>query len=158
MKRFTFFLCTLFVLSATAQEATFKKFYKSHKAKSAFSINLNASFAGSFLSDDDNDDFQKLLKKSKDFKLMVFNNEDASVSKDFKKYLRRNKLKTMARVKSDDSKAAFYVLEKKNRISEIVLQANSDDDQLVLFGIKTDLTTDELADMLSNSNINITTD
>lgn len=157
MKRFTFLVCTLFVLSASAQEATFKKFYKNHKAQSAFSINLNASFAGSFLSEEDNSDLQKLLKKSGDFKLMVFNNEDAVVSKDFKKYLRKNKLKTMARMKSDDSKATFYVLEKKNRIHEIVLQANSDDDKLILFGIKTDLTTDELAEMMSNANINSTT-
>lgn len=146
------------MISAVAQEATFKKFYKSHKDQSAFSLNLSASFAGSFLSDDENQDLQKLLKKSGDFKLMVFNNEDSVVSKDFKKYLRRNKLKTMARVKSDDSKAAFYILEKNDIVKEIILQANSDDDKLVLFGLKTNLTTDELAEMMSNSNINITTD
>ena len=88
MKRLTTILCAFFMVSAVAQETTFKEFYKSHKDQSAFSINLSASIAGSFLSDDDNDDLQKLLKKSGDFKLMVFNNEDASVSKDFKKYLR----------------------------------------------------------------------
>lgn len=158
MKRLTTILCAFFMVSAVAQETTFKEFYKSHKDQSAFSINLSASIAGSFLSDDDNDDLQKLLKKSGDFKLMVFNNEDASVSKDFKKYLRKNNLKTMARVKSDDSRAAFYILEKNNRIKEIVLQANSDDDSLVLFGIKTNLTKDELEEMMSSSNVNVTTD
>lgn len=157
MKRLTTILCALFMISAVAQETTFKKFYKQHKDQSAFSINLNASFAGSFLSDDDNEDLQTLLKKSGDFKLMVFNNEDASVSKDFKKYLRKNKLKTMARVKSDGSKAAFYILEKKDRIKEIVLKASGDDDKLVIFGLKTDLTKEELADIMSNSNMNITT-
>ncbi len=155
MKRLTTIICAFFMISAVAQETTFKKFYKSHKEQSAFSLNLSASFAGSFLSDGDNEDLQKLLKKSGDFKLMVFNNEDATVSKDFKKYLRRHKLKTMARVKSDDSKAAFYILEKNDIVKEIVLQANSDDDKLVLFGLKTNLTMDELAEMMSNSNINI---
>lgn len=155
MKRLTTILCALFVVSAVAQETTFKKFYKSHKEQSAFSLNLSASFAGSFLSDDENEDLQKLIEKSGDFKLMVFNNEDASVSKDFKKYLRKNKLKTMARVKSDDSKAAFYILEKNDIVKEIILQANSDEDKLILFGLKTNLTTDELAEMMSNSNINI---
>mmetsp|Transcript_26766 Transcript_26766/g.31139 ORF Transcript_26766/g.31139 Transcript_26766/m.31139 type:complete len:157 (+) Transcript_26766:1-471(+) len=155
MKRFTTILCALFMVSAVAQEASFKKFYKNHKDQSAFSINLSASFAGSFLSDDDNEDLQELLKKSDNFKLMVFNNEDASVSKDFKKYLRKHNLKTMARVKSDDSKASFYILEKNDIVKEIVLQANSDGDKLVLFGIKTNLTMDELAEMMSNSNINI---
>ena len=89
---------------------------------------------------------------------MVFNNDDASVSKDFKKYLRKNKLKTMARVKSNNSKADFYILEENDIVKEIILRANSDDDKLVLFGLKTNLTTDELAEMMSNSNIKITTD
>lgn len=158
MKRFTTILFALIVFTASAQDTTFKEFYKRHKEQSAFSINLSASFAGSFLSDDDNEDLQKLLNKSGDFKLMVFNNEDASVSKDFKKYLRKHNLKTMARVKSDDSKAAFYILEKKGIVKEIILQANSDGDKLVLFGLKTNLTKDELAEMMSNSKINITTD
>ncbi|WP_397444566.1 DUF4252 domain-containing protein [Polaribacter sp. R77954] len=153
MKRFTFFLCLLFTINSIAQDVTFKNFYKTHKEQSAFSLNLNASFAGSFLSDDDQDDLQKLLKKSSDFKLMVFNNEDATVSKDFKKYIKKNKLKTMARVKGDDGKASFYILEKNNIIKEIILQANNDGDQLVLLGIKTNLTTDELAEMMSKSNI-----
>jgi hypothetical protein len=158
MKRLTILFFTLFAINLSAQETTFKKFYKSHSDKSAFSINLNASFAGSFLSDDEDKDLKKLLKKSGDFKLMVFNNDDASVSKDFKKYLRKNKLKTMARVKSDNSKAAFYILEENDIVKEIILRANSDDDKLVLFGLKTNLTTDELAEMMSNSNIKITTD
>lgn len=158
MKRLTTFLFALFMMSATAQETTFKEFYKQHSDKSAFSINLNASFAGSFLSDNEDKDLKKLLKNSGDFKLMVFNNEDASVAKDFKKYIRSNGLKTMARVKSDDSKAEFYILEKGDMIKEIVLRANSDDDKLVLFGLKTNLTKDELAEMMSNSNVKITSD
>jgi len=158
MKRLTILFFALFAINLSAQETTFKKFYKSHSDKSAFSINLNASFAGSFLSDDEDKDLKKLLKKSGDFKLMVFNNDDASVSKGFKKYLRKNKLKTMARVKSDNSKAAFYILEENDIVKEIILRANSDDDKLVIFGLKTNLTTDELAEMMSNSNIKITTD
>ena len=158
MKRLTTILCAFFMVNAVAQETTFKNFYKNHKEQSAFSLNLSASFAGSFLSDDDNEDLQKLLKKSGDFKLMVFNNEDASVSKDFKKYLRKHNLKTMARVKSDDSRAAFYILEENDIVKEIILQAKSDGDNFVLFGLKTNLTTDELAEMMSNSKINITTD
>lgn len=158
MRRFSTIICALFMISAVAQETTFKNFYKTHQDQSAFSINLSASFAGSFLSDDDNDDFQKILKKSGDFKLMVFNNEDATVSKDFKKYIKKYNLKTMARVKNDDSRAAFYILEKNDIIKEIILQAKSDDNQLVLFGLKTNLTTDELAEMMSNSNLKITSE
>ena len=157
MKQLITFVFFIFILSLNAQEATFKKFYKEHSDQSAFSINLNASFAGAFLDDGDKEDFGKLLKNSGDFKLMIFNNDNNEVGDDFKKYIRKNNLKTMARVKSDKSRAAFYVLEKNDIIKEIILHAKGDDDELVLFGLKTNLTTDELAEIMSSSNFKVST-
>lgn len=156
MKQFTLILAFLLTLGATAQETTFKKFYNSHKDKSAFSLNLSASFAGAFLSDDDNDDIKKILKKSGDFKLMVFENEDSEVSKDFKRYVRKHKLTTLMRIKESDGNAAFFILEKNDRIKEVILRASDDNEKLVLFGLKTDMTKEELAEMFSDSNIKIT--
>ncbi len=158
MKQITSILLFIFALNISAQETTFNKFYKKHKDQSAFSMNLSGSFAGSFLDDDDDKELKDFLKKSGDFKLMVFNNEDSEVSKDFKRYVRKNNLKTMARVKEKDGRVAFYILRKKDRVKEIVLRANSKEDKLVLFGIKTDMTMDELADMMSDSNLKITAD
>ena len=156
MKQFTLILAFLLTLGATAQETTFKKFYNSHKDKSAFSLNLSASFAGAFLSDDDNDEIKKILKKSGDFKLMVFENEDSQVSKDFKRYVRKHKLTTLMRIKESDGNAAFFILEKNDRIKEVILRASDDNEKLVLFGLKTDMTKEELAEMFSDSNIKIT--
>ena len=156
MKQFTLILAFLLTLGATAQETTFKKFYNSHKDKSAFSLNLSASFAGAFLSDDDNDEIKKILKKSGDFKLMVFENEDSAVSKDFKRYVRKYKLTTLMRVKESDGNAEFFILEKNDRVKEIILRASDDNEKLVLFGLKTDMTKEELAEMFSDSNIKIT--
>ncbi len=156
MKQFTLILAFLLTLGATAQETTFKKFYNSHKDKSAFSLNLSASFAGAFLSDDDNDEIKKILKKSGNFKLMVFENEDSEVSKDFKRYVRKHKLTTLMRIKESDGNAAFFILEKNDRIKEVILRASDDNEKLVLFGLKTDMTKEELAEMFSDSNIKIT--
>ena len=156
MKQFTLILVFLLTLGATAQETTFKKFYNNHKDKSAFSLNLSASFAGAFLSDDDSDAIKKILKKSGDFKLMVFENEDSEVSKDFKRYIRKHKLTTLMRVKESDGNAAFFILEKNDRIKEVILRASDDNEKLVLFGLKTDMTKEELAEMFSDSNIKIT--
>ena len=156
MKQFTLILAFLLTLGAAAQETTFKKFYNSHKDKSAFSLNLSASFAGAFLSDDDNDEIKKILKKSGDFKLMVFENEDSEVSKDFKRYVKKYKLTTLMRVKESDGNAEFFILEKNDRIKEIILRASDDNEKLVLFGLKTDMTKEELAEMFSDSNIKIT--
>ena len=155
MKQLTTIFFAFFLISISAQEVAFEKFYKVNKDKSTFSINLSASLAGSFLDDEDDGDLMNVIKKSSDFKLMIFNNEDNNISKDFKKFRRKNKLKTYARVKEKNSNAALYFIEKNNFIREIIIRTNSDNDKLVLFGLKTKITKDEFAAMLSNSDINI---
>lgn len=156
MKQLTLILAFVFSLGLSSQETTFKKFYNNHKEKTAFSLNLSASFAGSFLNDKEDAEIKKLLKKSGDFKLMVFDNENSEVSRDFKRYVKKYKLTTLMRVKEKDGNAEFYILEKNNRIKEIILRASDDEDKLVLFGLKTDMTKEELAEVFSDSNIKIT--
>jgi hypothetical protein len=158
MKQLATIFFALFITTISAQEATFKKFYKVNKDKSTFSINLSASLAGSFLDDEDDGDLMNIIKKSSDFKLMVFDNEDNELSKDFRKFRRKNKFKTLARVKDNGSKAELFFIEKNDYIREIIIRANSDNDKLVLFGVKTKITMDELADMISSSDVHISED
>ena len=153
MKRITTILFVLFITVISAQEVAFQEFYKVNKDKSTFSITLSASLAGSFLDDKKDDDLMNIIKKSKDFKLMIFDNEDNNLSKDFKKFTKKNNLKTLARVKENGSRAELFFIEKDNFIREIIIRANSDDDTLVLFGLETKITKDELAAMVSNSNL-----
>ncbi|AQS94997.1 hypothetical protein BXQ17_13300 [Polaribacter sp. BM10] len=156
MKNIATILFAFIITATSAQDAAFEKFYKSNKEKSTFSINLSASLAGSFLDDEDDSDLMNVIKKSSDFKLMVFNNDDYSVAKGFKKFKRRNNLKTYVRVKDNGSKAELYFVEKNNLIREIIIRANSNNDKLVLFGLKTKITKEELAAMISSSNIEVT--
>lgn len=151
MKRLTTILFAFLITSITAQEVAFQKFYTVNKEKSTFSINLSASLAGSFLDDKKDNDLMNIVKKSSDFQVMIFDNEDNSISKDFRKFIKQNNVKTYARVKDKGSKAELYFIEKNNYIREIIIRANSDNDKLVLFGLKTKITKDELADMISNS-------
>lgn len=153
MKRITTILFALCITAISAQETAFQEFYKSNKDKSTFSINLSASLAGSFLDDEKDDDLMNVIKKSKDFKLMVFENDDNNLSKDFKKFSKKNSLKTLVRVKDNGSKAELFFIEKDNFVREIIIRANSDSDKLVLFGLETKITKDELAAMVSNSNL-----
>ncbi len=60
MKKLITFVFALFVLSASAQTSSFKKFYKNHKEHSQFSLNVSASMVGSFFSDDDSDEVADL--------------------------------------------------------------------------------------------------
>ena len=158
MKQIVTILFAFFITAISAQEVAFQNFYKANQEKSTFSINLSASLAGSFLDDEDDEDLMNIIRKSTSFKLMVFNNEDNVIARDFKKFKRRNNLKTLVRVKDSGSNAELFFIEKDNYIREIIIRANSDNDNLVLFGLKTKITKDELAKMISNSDIKISTD
>ena len=153
MKRLATIFFAFFIATVSAQEAAFKKFYSVNKDKSTFSINLSASLAGSFLDNEDDGDLMNIIKKSSNFKLMIFDNEDNGVSSDFKKFTRKNKLKTLVRVKDKGNKASLFFVEKNNYIREIIIRANSNNDKLVLFGLKTKITKEELAAMMSDSEI-----
>lgn len=150
MKRLATIFFALFIVNVSAQEVAFNKFYKNNKDKSTFSINLSASLAGSFLDNEEDGDIMNVIKKSSDFKLMIFNNEDRTLSKDFKKFKRKNNLKTLVRLRENNSKVEMYFIEKNNYIREIIIKTNSNDDKLVLFGLKTKITKEELAAMMSS--------
>jgi hypothetical protein len=155
MKLLVTIFFAFFITAISAQVVAFEDFYKVNKEKSTFSINLSASLAGSFLDDEDDGDLMNIIKKSSDFKLMIFDNEDAVVLNDFNKFKRRNNLKTLVRVKNSGSKAELFFIEKNNYIREIIIRANSDSENLVLFGLKTKITKDELAAMISSSDIKV---
>lgn len=155
MKQLATIFLALFITAISAQEVAFQKFYKLNKEKSTFSINVSASLAGSFLDDENDSDLMNIIKKSSDFKLMVFNNEDTVIAKKFKKFKRKNNLKTLARIKENGSKAALFFIEKNNYIREIIIKTNSNTDKLVLFGLKTKITKEELAAMIASSDIEV---
>ncbi|AZJ32894.1 protein of unknown function [Tenacibaculum mesophilum] len=154
MKRIaTIFFC-FFVLSSFAQKENFKTFYQSNKDRAEVSLNIPSFFANMFISDEDTDEFGVFLKKSKNYKIMVFNNNMASVQKDFKKFARRNKLKTLVRVKDGKERVTVYFRERKDRIKEIIVNVHDKSDEMVLLGIKTNLTMDELSAMVEASTKN----
>lgn len=154
MKRIvTIFFC-FFVLSSFAQKENFKTFYQSNKDRAEVSLNIPSFFANMFISDEDTDEFGVFLKKSKNYKIMVFNNNMASVQQDFQKFARRNKLKTLVRVKDGKERVTVYFRETKDRIKEIIVNVHDKSDEMVLLGIKTNLTMDELSAMVEASTKN----
>ncbi|WP_428741571.1 DUF4252 domain-containing protein [Tenacibaculum sp.] len=155
MKRIATIIFSLFVLStAFAQKQNFKEFYQSNKDKAEVSLNIPSFFANMFISDEDTDEFGVFLKKARNYKIMVFNNETPSVQKDFQKFARKNGLKTLVRVKDGNEKVTVYFRETKDRIKEIIVNVHDKSDEMVLLGIKTNLTMDELSAMVEASTKN----
>lgn len=154
MKRITTIFFCFFVLSSFAQKQNFKTFYQSNKDRAEVSLNIPSFFANMFISDEDTDEFGVFLKKSKNYKIMVFNNNTTSVQQDFKKFVRRNNLKTLVKVKDGKERVTVYFRETKDRIKEIIVNVHDKSDEMVLLGIKTNLTMDELSAMVEASTNN----
>jgi hypothetical protein len=153
MKQLTIIFFALFITSIAAQDVAFKKFYTLHQDKATFSINLSTSLISSFLEDTKDNDLMNLIKKSSNFKLMIFDNQDNVILTNFKKFKRKNKLKTLARLKDNGSKASLFFIKKNKYIRELIIRTNSNNDKLVLLCLKTKITKNELATMIASSDV-----
>lgn len=148
MKRFATVLFCLFVFNSFAQTENFKAFYKSNKNKAEVSLNIPSFLANLFIDNDDLGEFKVFLKKARSYKIMVFNDHKSVAQKDFEKFARKNKLKTLIQVKEGNEKVLVYFKETKNRIKEIIVNVNDNNEEMVLIGVKTNLTINELSDMV----------
>ncbi|MDY0781249.1 DUF4252 domain-containing protein [Tenacibaculum sp. IB213877] len=146
MRHLAIVLFSLFTLNSFAQDATFKTFYKANKHKSEFSINLPAFIANAFISDED-EDLDDLVKKAKNYKILVFENHQSSVGSNFDQFAKENKLKPLIKVKDNGEKVDIYFIERKDRIKEIIIKAHSTS-ELVFVALKTNLTKEEFATIL----------
>ncbi len=149
MKRITTLIVLFIVISVTAQDYAFKQFYKSHKKQAEISLNVPSFLARMFIDNDDVDE-EELLKKASNFKILVFNN-DEGVRSDFKKFVKKGDFKTLVRVKDGNDRAEVYFVERGKYIREIVIMAGSKGDELVLLGLKTKLTKEELASIVNST-------
>jgi len=147
MKKIFFALFALVLLSSCATNTSFNSFYQEHQDDSDFSFGLSSSLIASFLPDEDIEDIKPLLKKAKHVRILVFSEDSANKTKQFDKFINRSKFDKVVKVKDDGDKIAFFTLENKNRIKEVVLEISSEDD-LVLLGLKTNLTQDDLDGIL----------
>ena len=147
MKKIFFALFAIVLLSSCATNTSFNSFYQEHQDDSDFSFGLSSSLIASFLPDEDIEDIKPLLKKAKHVRILVFSEDSANKTKQFDKFINRSKFDKVVKVKDDGDKIAFFTLENKNRIKEVVLEISSEDD-LVLLGLKTNLTQDDLDGIL----------
>ncbi len=68
----------------------------------------------------------------------------------FDKFIKHSTFEEVIKIKDDNDKINFFILENKDKIKEVVLQISSDGD-LVLLGLKTNLTQEDI-DKLFNDN------
>lgn len=137
-------------VSITAQKTAYNDFYKDHKEESQFSMSVPVSLSNLISDEADTEEIDLLLKKAEHCKITVYNNEGNAIEKSFRKFARKNGLTTLVKVKDGKDKAAIYFKEKGDLIKEIIVKANSDEDKLVMVGLKITLTKDEFAEIVSD--------
>ena len=147
MRKVLFAALAVLLLSSCATNTSFNSFYQDHQQDSDFSLGLNSSLIASFLPDEDMEDIKPLLKKAKHVRILVFSEEAADKSRQFDKFINRSKFDKVIKVKDDGDNIAFFTLEDKKKIKEVVLEISSEDD-LVLLGLKTNLTHEDLDNIL----------
>lgn len=140
-------LVAIFLSASCATNTSFNTFYQNHEDDSNFSFGLSSSLIATFLPDEDLEDIKPLLKKAKHIRILVFSENAEDKSQKFKNFINRSKFEEMVKLRSENDKIAFFTLEKRERIKEIVLEISSGDD-LVLIGLKTDLTKKDLDKLL----------
>lgn len=151
MKHILTIVSCLFLLTATAQDKNFKEFYKSHKKQAEVSLNVPGFIANLFIDTDGDRELKRLLKKGKNYKVLVFDNNFKRVQKDFKKFIRKNRYKTLVRIKDGDERVTIHFRKNNNRIREIIVNVYSENEDAVLLGLKTNLTQKELNTIISKS-------
>lgn len=144
-------LLSLAVLSSCASQTSFNTFYKNNNEYSDFSLGLNSSLISSFLSDDD-EDVKELLKKAKHVRVMVFSDDSEQMNSKFNKFVNRSTFDRLVKVKENDESINLYSLEADKKIKEIVVQISTGD-ELILLGLKTNLTHEELATIFEENDI-----
>ena len=140
-------LIIIVLASSCASHTSFNTFYKNNQEDSDFSFGLSSSLITSFLPDEDMEEIKPLLKKAKHVRILVFSENADEKTEKFQKFISRSKFEKVVKIKDDNDQFAFFTLEKKSTIKEIVLEIASGDD-LVLLGLKTNLSQEDLEKIL----------
>ncbi len=149
MKQLFTGLLLLLTVTITAQKTSFSDFYKDHQDEAQFSMSVPTSLANLISDEGDSEEIDLLVKKAEHCKITVFSNKSNAIEKSFRKFARSQGLTTLVKVKDGKDKAAVYFKEKNDLIREIIIKANSDEDKLIMVGLKVKLTKDELAEIVS---------
>jgi len=147
-----FLLLAIVALSSCATQTSFNDFYQDNQKDSEFSLGLNSSLISSFLSDEDYADVKPLLKKAKHVRILVFSEESDQVKQKFNKFIKKSDFEDIIKISDDNDNIKIFALEDKERVKEVVLEIASDD-ELVLLGLKTNLSQQDIDNLLSDNDI-----
>lgn len=150
MKNTFIVLVLAIILSSCASKATFGTFYKENKRASEFSLKSPAFLAKMFLSKDDLKEFKPLVKSVKHLKILVFE-DDNSIDRNFKKFIKKQDYETLFRIADKGTNVQLFLSNKEDQKKEIILKIK-DEGSYVLIGLTTNMSETDFDEILNNIN------
>jgi len=145
-------IIVVFILTSCATHTSFNDFYQSNEKESDFNLGLSTSLVSSFLSDEDYAELKPLLKKARHVRILVFSENTEEMNKKFDKFIKHSTFDKLVRVNDGGNNIGIYTLEEKEKMKEVVVEIHSDED-LVLLGLKTNLSPEDIQKLLKDSDI-----
>ena len=136
--------------SFLGQDIDFKDFYRAVKNEAEISWNIPGFLPRLFIDKSDYEGVGVFLKSAKNYKILVFNQNLHEIKQNFNAFVSKSGLKMCMRSKEASNIVSVYASHDKNRISEIVLNIQNNIEELVLIGLKTNITEEEFSSLLSS--------
>lgn len=138
MKKLVFIIIAALLLSSCrTSRSQFYTFYKNHKEEAAVSLKVPSFMARLMVNrEDDLKPFKDVLRKTKNYRLIVFPETSNTIQKDFSRFIKRNQYETILRVKENQEAVTFYTKKLDNNSSEIILHVNGDSNVMIGFETK----------------------
>ena len=146
-------IVTVFLTSCTTK-SSFHTFYKKNKMESDFSISSPAFMANIFIPKEDIKEYEDLFSKVRHYKVMIFSDSSMTLDKKFNRFIESRNYTSILRINQNGDKIQFYLLKKGHIIKELILKVKSDND-VVLLGLKTNISEYDFNTIVENSNINV---
>lgn len=147
-------LAAFVIFSSCATNTSFNTFYKENNHDSDFAMGLNSTLLNSFLPREDFEEVKHLMKKAKHYRIMVFSDNSEQMEKKFNKFIHRSTFDKIVKIKDNDDRISLFSLEENEKIKEIIIEIYDGED-LILLGLKTNLSQDDLAKMFQDNQISL---
>ena len=155
MKNYLIIFVTALLLSSCATKSSFNSFYTENSADCDFSISTSAFFGNLFIPKDEVKEYSNLFKKVKHYKVMISSKEATGLDKKFDRFISRKNYNTLLKINSKGDQVQLYFLEENQIIKEVILKVKSDSD-LVLLGLKTNITEKDFSKIVEDSDLKLT--
>lgn len=132
MKKISSLIVISLLLLSCASRTPYKTFKKENRSSADVSIGVPAFLAHLFIPKEDIGELREVVNGVRSYHVMVVTKNTHIVAQNFNELVHSSGYDRMFYLQEDGSKIDFYVLEKKNKIKEVVLKLKEGNDLVIV--------------------------